>query len=206
MRNLPDVNNTNKRSSLAWGVVIISSLFMLLLSALVLSNGLDLSSVFLALRTSSLTTALPFLLVFSTRPLRRLKWTSEIGQWSHQYYRELWIVVAVSHLIHLAQIGLYYNLGQSCPASVWAVTLPLWIIVVSFAISAITNPEWFTNSHAQDVRLYKLGSWYVWLIFTIAFVLGAATGHLLFYNLPSATLFIAGAILRLRPRNIISMH
>lgn len=206
MRSLPDVNDVNKRSSLAWSLIVLASLSMGLLSALVLSNGLDVSSVLLALRVSSLTTALPFLLIFSMRPLKRLKWTSEIGQWSQQYYRELWVITAVSHLIHLAQIGLYYTFGQSCPFLVWAVTIPLWLVVVSFAIIAIVRPTWFKNAQFQDVRLYKLGSWYVWLIFTIAFVLGAATQHLLFYNLPSAILFIASAILRLRPSGIVAAH
>ena len=206
MGRLPDANDVNKRPSLSWSLIVLASLSMSLLSALVLSNGLEMSSVLLALRVSSLTTALPFLLVFSMRPLKRLKWTSEIGQWSQQYYRELWVITAVSHLIHLAQIGLYYTLGQSCPFLVWAVTLPLWIIMVGFAIIAIFNPVWFKNGQFQDVRLYTLGSWYIWLIFTVAFALGSATQHLLFYNLPSAILFIAGAILRLRPRDIVSVR
>lgn len=148
------------QTSLRWNLVILSSLFILLTSALVLSNGLDEASIFLALRVSSLTTALPFFLTFSMRPLQRFRVTRETGQWVQQQHRELWVITAVSHLIHLAQIALYYSLGQSCPLLVWAVTLPLWITIVGFAVIAIIYPQWFTNSRPQNLRLYEIGIWY----------------------------------------------
>lgn len=203
-------------SSVRWSLIVVSSLFMLLTSALVLSNGLDEMSVLLALRVSSLTTALSFFLIFAMRPLQRLSLTSKTGQWTELHHLDLWVIAAISHLIHLAQIGLYYTLGQSCPILVWAVTLPLWIIVVGFAGIAVVNPRWFATPRSQDAQLsrthnlsnglYTFGSWYVWFVFTVAFSLGAATQHLLFYNLPAAILFIAAALLRLRPQKLVSAH
>ncbi|MEM9088078.1 MAG: hypothetical protein AAGC93_04970 [Cyanobacteria bacterium P01_F01_bin.53] len=205
---------------LHWNLVTVASLFLVLTSALILSNGLDEACIFLALRVSSLTTALPFFLVFAMQPLQRLGLTREMGLWAQQYARDLWVIAAVSHLIHLAQIGLYYTLGRSCSAISWALTAPMWLILVWFAGLAIVQPSWFNSICADDsaaeyvaekapltrARLYQLGSWYVWLIFVGAFVGGAAAQHLLFYNLPAAILFIAAAILRVLPRRIVPAH
>ena len=201
---------------LHWSLVTVSSLFLVLTSALILSNGLDEASIFLALRVSSLTTALPFFLVFAMQPLQRLRITREMGLWAQQHARDLWVIAAVSHLIHLAQIGLYYSLGQSCSAISWALTAPMWLILIVFAGLAIVQPSWFNficaaeyaaeKAPSSKARLYQLGSWYVWLIFVGAFVGGATAQHLLFYNLPAAILFIAAAILRVLPRRIVPAH
>jgi len=184
--------------------MVFSSLFMVLVHALVLSNGLDELSVLLALRVSSLTTAIPFLLVFAMRPLQRLRFTAEAGDWAEQHQRDLWVMAAVSHLLHLAQIGLYYRLGMFCPAVVWAVTLPLWGIVVGFGAMAIALPQRLIAMQSRRFGLYAVGCWYTWFVFTLAFSLGAATHHLLFYNLPAAVLFVAAAVLRLRPKQLVS--
>jgi len=189
---------------LHWSLIALASVFMVLTSALVLSNGLDELSILLALRISSLTTALPFLLVFGMRPLQRLRLTAEVGMWAAQHQRDLWVMAAVSHLTHLAQIGLYYRLGLSCPALVWAVTLPLWGIVVGFAAMAIALPQRLMTMQSRRFGFYQLGCWYTWFVFTLAFSLGAATHHLLFYNLPAAVLFVAAAVLRLRPKRLVS--
>lgn len=121
------------------------------------------------------------------------------GLWIQRYYRELWAITAVSHLIHLAQIRLYYTLGQSCPVLVWVVTLPMWLTILGIGSTAVFVPRWFDIFQSQNPRLYEIGSWYSWFVFTLAFSLGAATQHLLFYNLPAVILFIAAALLRLRP-------
>lgn len=197
----------NNHSFLRWDLLAIASIFLLLSSALLLSNGVDEPSVILSLRVSSLTTALPFLIVFAMQPMQRFRLTRKTGQWAQQHFRELWIIAAVSHLIHLAQLGLYYQLGQACPPLVWAVTIPVWIILVLFAAISIFQPGWFSPMpHPQKGLLYKTGSWYVWLVFTVAFTLSSAAHHLLFYNLPSASLFVAAAVMRLLPRSQVSAH
>ena len=143
-----------------------------------------------------MTTALPFLLVFvaGSRSL------GDLGQWLEKSRRYLWLILTISHIIHLYQIGLYYQLGQSCPLTVWAVTSPLWIIMVTFSGVDLINPQLFERIHQAEtsitVRLFhEIGIWYVWLIFTVAFSLGTATKHLLFYNIPALVLFLAAAII-----------
>lgn len=190
----------NPTMSLRWSWIAIASLFCLLTSALILSNGLELSSIFLALRVSSLTTALPFLLLFAAQPLQRFGNTFSLGQWTQHHGRELWIIAAVSHFIHLGQIGLYYTLGKYCSLFSWTFTIPMWGILLVFSVLAIAKPNLFFQ--AQVARFYSLGSWYVWFIFTAAFSLGSAAQHLLFYNLPAATLFIAAGVLRGLPRQL----
>lgn len=207
---------------LHWSLVLISSLSLVLLSALVLSNGLDEASILLALRVSSLTTALPFLLLFALEPLLRLGLTHGIGQWIQQHQRDLWVFTAVSHLVHLVQIGLYYKLGQSCSLLVWLVTSPLWAILTLFGLAAMFQPSWLAPRTARTTifrsptsgfpsaqtkaLIYQIGSWYVWLIFTVAFGLGAASQHLLFYNLPAVVVFLAVAVLRGLPRGLVLLR
>lgn len=203
---------------LHWSLVLVASLFLLMLSALVLSNGLDEISVLVGLRVSSLTTALPFLLVFSLEPSLRFRPLLGLGHWIQQHQRDLWVVAGVSHLIHLGQIGLYYKLGQSCPLLVWAVTAPLWIILTLSALAAMFQPSWlaprtartsifrspssgFPSAQTKAV-VYQICGGYVWLVFTLAFVMGAATNHLLFYNLPAAALFLAVGLVRLLSRGL----
>jgi hypothetical protein len=203
---------------LHWGLIVISSLSLLLVSALILSNGLDQASLFIGLRVSSLTTALPFLLIFAIAPLQRFWFTAKTGDWAQEHQRSLWVIAAVSHLIHLGQIGLYYKLGQSCPLWVWLLTAPLWLILIWFAAVAIFQPNWFASparsrifrspgqgfpSAQAKARIYQIASWYVWLVFAAAFILSIAAQHLLFYNLPAAILFLAAALVRLLPRGLL---
>ncbi len=199
-------------------LVVLSGGFLLLLSALVLSNGLDEASIALALRVSSLTTALSFWLVFALAPLQHLGLIGRGGDWLQQHQRDLWVIAGISHLIHLGQIGLYYKLGQTCSLPVWLVTIPLWIILTLFAVFALIRPEWLLVQRSRSrifyspgsrfpsaktkALIFELGSWYIWLIFTLAFVLSIVAQHLLFYNLPAAVLFLAVAVLRVLPRGL----
>ncbi|MEL6814762.1 MAG: hypothetical protein AAFP03_08105 [Cyanobacteria bacterium J06598_3] len=197
----------DNRSLLHGHLIAIATIFLVLSSALLLSNGVNNSSVLLSLRVSSLTTALPFLLVFAMQPMQRFQVTRKTGQWAQQHFRDLWVIAAISHLIHLAQLGLYYQLGQSCPPLIWAVTTPVWIILGLFAAISIFQPGWFSpRPRPQKALLYEVGSWYVWLVFTVAFSLGSAAHHLLFYNLPAASLFVAAAVLRWLPHKQTSAY
>lgn len=207
---------------LHWSLVLIASLSLGLLSALVLSNGLDEASIGLALRVSSLTTALPFLLIFALEPMLRFGVTNSTGRWIQQHQRDLWVLAAVSHLIHLGQIGLYYKLGQSCSLWVWVVTSPLWGILSLFGCAAMFQPSWLAPRTARTnifrsptsgfpsaqtkALIYQCCSWYVWLVFALAFILGTASQHLLFYNLPAALLFLAVAMLRCLPRGLFLLR
>ncbi len=179
-----------KQTFFQWSGVIVATVLMILMSGLILYPQPTNESVFIALRISSLTTAIPFLLIFIARSITTIN--AKIGQWLQNNRRYLWLTLTISHLIHLYQIWLYYQLGQSCPVTVWLVTLPLWIITVSFAVVEIINPQIFDRPVLNWI--YKVGVWYVWLIFTLAFGLGTVGNHLLFYNLPAFILFLAGAI------------
>jgi hypothetical protein len=186
-----------RQTALGWAGVIIATLFMLLTSSLILYPTATLEKLFIALRVSSLTTAIPFLLIFAVRPLTRL--ATELGQWIQTNRPYLWIIATISHLIHLYQIFLYYQLGQSCPLAIWAVTSPLWIILVAIALLEITQPQRLDRLYAGNATkgsklLHGLSIWYVWLIFTASFGMSTITKHILIYNIPALILFLAGAI------------
>ena len=178
--------------------MLIATLFMMLASGLILYPKTTNDNILTALRLSSVTTAIPFLLVFTAKPLSVM--ASDLGRWVQSNRCYLWIILTISHLIHLYQILLYYQLGKSCPLIVWAITSPLWIIMVLFSGIELSQPSFFEQIfQAHRSRALKLlhgiGIWYIWLVFTLAFGLGSVARHILFYNIPAFVLFLAGAIL-----------
>lgn len=187
-----------RHSFLGWSGVFISAVFMILASGLILYPKITSENILTALRFSSVTTAIPFLLIFVTKPLTVI--TDEFGQWVLENRRYLWLTLTISHLIHLYQIVLYYQSGQSCPLTVWMVTTPLWVIMVFVSGTEILQPQLFNRLYqAKAPRrlslLYGIGIWYIWLVFTLAFGLGAVAKHIPFYNIPAFALFLAGAII-----------
>jgi hypothetical protein len=191
---------TSTRTLLGWSSVVISTVLMVLASSLILYPSPTLVNILTALRLSSVTTALPFLLIFVARPLVFLTGLGDLGAWIQANRRYLWLMMTVSHLIHLYQIRLYYQLGQSCPPLVWMITAPLWIVMVLFAGIEIFQPQRLAGLYQgrnTDVMtlLHKIGGGYIWLVFTLAFGLAAVDNHLLFYNVPALVLFLAGGVL-----------
>jgi hypothetical protein len=183
-----------QQTFLGWSGVLIATVLMMLSSGLILYPTITNENILTALRVSSLTTALPFLLIFVTGSLTIM--TQDLGRWLQTNRRYLWLILTISHLIHLFQIFLYYQLGQSCSLTVWIVTSPLWIIMVIFSAIEISNSQLFA-AHSQRLfrLLYSIGIWYIWLIFSLAFGLGAVAKHIPFYNIPAFVLFLAAAII-----------
>lgn len=188
-----------QQTSLGWSGVAIATIFIVLISSLILYPNVTSENVLTSLRFSSVTTALPFLLVFVAKPLRVLNVFSNLGQWAQANRRYLWLILTISHLLHLYQIFLYYQLGSSCSWLVWAITSPLWVIMVLFSAVAIFKPQLFDQlPQANGTKglnlIYEIGNWYIWLVFTLAFGLGSVAKHIPFYNVPAFILFLAGAI------------
>lgn len=189
-----------QQTALGWSGVAIATLLMILVSALILYPTVTMEKVLTALRLSSVTTALPFLLVFVAKPLTILDVPLGLGQWLQRNRRYLWLTLTISHLLHLYQIWFFYQLGQSCPLVIWAITSPLWIIMVLFSIVEIAQPQRFdllavVKGTRRLQFIYGCGVWYVWLVFTLAFGSGAIAQHLPFYNIPALILFLAGGVL-----------
>ena len=187
-----------QRTLLGWSGVLIATILMVLASALILYPEITSENILTSLRFSSLTTAIPFLLIFVAQPLTAI--SDEIGQWLQTNRRYLWLILTISHLIHLYQIVLYYQLGESCSLIVWGITAPLWLIMVAFSAVELMKPQLFDSFYQGDGsralrRLHRMGIWYVWLVFTVAFGLGAMAKHIPFYNVPALVLFLAGAIM-----------
>jgi hypothetical protein len=188
-----------QRPSLGWGEVAIATVLMVLISGLILYPSLTDANILTALRVSSLITALPFLLVFSAKPLVQLNVMSSLGRWSERNSGTLWLILTISHLLHLYQIGLYYRLGQSCPWTVWVMTAPLWVLMLIWSGVEIFQPQVFTQLYRSQRSkqwnlFYGVASWYIWFVFAVAFGLGTVMQHILFYNLPAFGLFVAAAI------------
>jgi hypothetical protein len=70
-----------QRVSLGWSGVAIATVLMMLCSGLILYPIATDANILTSLRVSSVTTALPFLLVFTAKPLARLNVGGGIGVW-----------------------------------------------------------------------------------------------------------------------------
>lgn len=191
------MQSRKKQALLGYTAVVIATVFIILTSSLIIYPQITDENLLTALRFTSLTTAVPFLLFFVAKPLAVGK--NELGKWFQNNHCYLWLILTISHLIHLYQIFLYYQLGKSCPLSVWLVTSPLWIIMVIFSILELIKPQLFNQLYQENPPrllsfLHGIGVWYVWFVFTLAFALGTVDKHLLFYNIPALVLFLAGAI------------
>jgi hypothetical protein len=92
-----------QRVSLGWSGVAIATVLMMLCSGLILYPIATDANILTSLRVSSVTTALPFLLVFTAKPLARLNVGGGIGVWAQTNRASLWLILTASHLIHLAQ-------------------------------------------------------------------------------------------------------
>ena len=190
--------NSPQQTLWRWSGVLSVSIYMLITSALILSPTLTNENILIALRLSSLTTAIPFWLIFVTKPMMRI--ANDLGIFLQENRRYLWLIATISHFIHLYQIFLYYQLGNSCPLSIWFVTSPLWIFMALFSILEIFKPQLLDDIYRLDnlkaLRFfYSFSLWYIWLIFTFAFVLATIGKQLLFYNIPASILFVAGGIM-----------
>ena len=180
------------------GVAVIS-LAMFLFSGLILYPKVTNENILTALQVTSVTTALPFLLVFTAKPLTLFSLSRNLGQWAQTNRSSLWLILTISHFLHLYQIWLYYQQGQSCPWYIWAITSPLWLIMGLFSAVELFNPQLFDRlSRVHGNRGLKIvhgvGSVYIWLVFTLAFGIGTLEHHLLFYNGPAFVLFLSGLL------------
>lgn len=198
-----------QRAVFGWSGVAIAAVFMVLVSGLILYPKPTSESILAALRFSSVTTALPFLLVFAAKPLASSYISRDFGKWVQNNRKVLWLVLTFSHLLHLYQIFIFYQLGQSCPWTVWAFTTPLWIFMVLFSGWELMKPQFFeplnhSETSSEDFvqpnpaikLIYGIGIWYIWLVFTLAFGLSAVAKHIPFYNIPALILFLSAAIAR----------
>lgn len=189
---------TATHSRLAWVGVVVATLALFLTSHLILYPQPTPETLLLALRVTSLTTALPLWLVGVAGPIALV--SRELAQWVQTHRRYLWLALTASHLIHLYQIALYYQVGQQCPPLVWAITIPVWGVMVGVAAVEWLRPQWIDGLDQRTATLgglwlYGIALGYVWLVFTLAFGLGAIAHHLPFYNIPAFLLFLAGGIL-----------
>ncbi|MEB3332478.1 MAG: hypothetical protein VKI83_08310 [Synechococcaceae cyanobacterium] len=179
------------------GWTVIGSIAALsLISVLILQPQVNSDNILTALRVSSATTAIPFLLLFALTPFDRAGTAAH--RWLTGHRAEAWLILTASHLVHLGQIGLYYRLGQTCPLTVWLITIPVWLVMLAVTLVVLTRQQLLAGGGSGGSRwagaLYAAGLWVVWLVFLLAFALGSAAGHLLAYNLPALVLFLAAAL------------
>ncbi|MGB3532695.1 MAG: hypothetical protein WBA13_04165 [Microcoleaceae cyanobacterium] len=100
------MQRTQQQEVLGWSAVGIATAFIILVSGLIMYPELTDDNILTALRFSSLTTAIPFILFFIAKPLTVVN--HELGEWLQNNNRYLWLILTISYIIHLYQIFLYY--------------------------------------------------------------------------------------------------
>lgn len=107
-------------STFGWSLVIAASLFIFLVSSLIFYVDVGEESTRTVLRFTSLTSAIPFLLVFISKPFSYIQWSQEFSQWTQHNRRYLWLILTASHLIHLYAIFVFFQLKvKEIPGYIW---------------------------------------------------------------------------------------
>lgn len=199
----------NNSSTLGWSLVIAASLFILLVSGLIFYVGVNEDSTRTVLRFTSVTSALPFLLVFLSKPLSYFQRTQEFSQGTRDNRRYLWLTLTASHLVHLYAIFVFFQLKvKEIPGSVLWMGGIAYAIILIFGGIELVKPSLFDEARNSQSNsfinwIYGSGIWYVWLLFFLTY-LGSATGlsalaqgRQMFYTIPGAIVFLAAALFRL---------
>ncbi|KST64524.1 hypothetical protein [Mastigocoleus testarum] len=202
-----------KNSSLVgWSLVIASSLFILLITGLIFYVGVNEQTIRTVLRFTSVTSVVPFLLVFVSKPCSYIQRLQEYSLWIENYRRYLWLILSISHLVHLFGIFVFVQLRvKQVPGYIWFTGGIAYLIIMIFAVMELVNSSIFDEvskgvSDSFSKLIYVSGIWYIWLYFLFAYV-GAASGYSpltkgrqLFYTIPAAIIFIATALLHVLVR------
>lgn len=199
-----------KNSSIfGWSLVIAASVFIVLVTGLIFYVGVNEQTTRTVLRFTSVTSVIPFLLVFVSKPGSYIQKIQEFSQWIKNNRRYLWLILSVSHLVHLYAIFVFLQLKvKEVPSYIWLTGGIAYLVILIFAVVELIKPSVFDEvsqglGDSFTKLVYTSGIWYVWLYFFLAYV-GAASGYSaltkgrqLFYTIPATIIFISAALLHL---------
>lgn len=194
---------------IGWSLVIAASVFIVLVTGLIFYVGVDEQTTRTVLRFTSVTSVIPFLLVFIAKPCSYIQRIQYFSQWTDNNRRYLWLILSISHLVHLYGIFVFLQLKvQEVPGFIWLTGGIAYLVILIFAVVELVKPSLF-DEVSQGVGdnftklIYTSGIWYVWLYFFLAYVGSAsgysalAKGRQIFYTVPATIIFIAAALLHL---------
>lgn len=199
-----------KNSSIfGWSLVIAASVFIMLVTGLIFYVGVNEQTTRTVLRFTSVTSVIPFLLVFVSKPGSYIQKIQEFSQWAEKNRRYLWLILSISHLVHFYAIFVFLQLNiKEVPGYIWLTGGIAYLIILIFAVVELVKPSVFDEvsqglGDSFTKLVYTSGIWYVWLYFFLAYI-GAATGYSaltkgrqIFYTIPATIIFISAALLHL---------
>jgi methionine sulfoxide reductase heme-binding subunit len=134
-------------------------------------HGWDVEGLRLVIRATARASLVLFFLAFTAGALVRLM-PSEITRWQRRNRRYLGVSFAASHFIHLAALIALASVDREL---FWQLTTPANIILAGAAylfIAAMTVTSFDRTTAWLGPRKWRLlhlvGSWYIWLSFTVA--------------------------------------
>lgn len=199
-----------KNSSITgWSLVITSSVFIVLVTSLIFYVGINEQTTRTVLRFTSVTSVIPFLLVFLSKPCSYIPIIQEFSRWINRNRRYLWLILSFSHSVHLYGIFVFLRLKvKEVPGFIWLTGGLAYLIILMFAVIELVNPSLFQRvsegvSDSFTKLIYATGIWYIWFYFLLAYV-GAASGYSalskgrqIFYTVPATIILLVSALLYL---------
>lgn len=153
-------------------VIVVSAVLLLAVSVLAHAKGGGIDGVRSAIRTTARTSIILFLLAFTASSVAALVPTP-FTRWQQRNRRYLGLAFAISHLFHAIVIVLLFRADTRL---FWTLTNVVGVVSGSiayafiFAMAATSfdrTARWLGPRNWRILHLF--GSWYIWLIFLVAF-------------------------------------
>jgi len=188
-----------------WPLLGATSAALMLMAAAILLFQPDLHGLHAVLRATGRSSLVFFLLAFSASALWRL-WPGAWSRWQLRNRRYLGLSFAASHTIHLFALA---GLAWPDPAKFFKGTHTSTLVFGALAygfIFALAATSFDRSAAWLGARrwalLHRVGSYYIWAIFFLTFLAGAASGAPRYWTGVAAVLAVmtlrVGASFRIR--------
>ncbi|SIO09360.1 hypothetical protein [Paraburkholderia phenazinium] len=181
----------------AWQLVWTSTLTVAGIAAIILIRQTDLVGVRSVIAMSARTSLVLFCLAFSGSSVHRL-WPGRWSRWQLRNRRYLGLSFAASHTIHIAALIVFGVVAPAVYATVGTWTNGMlaglaYVFLLAMAATSFDRTAAWLGA-ARWRALHLVGSYYIWLIFLIAFGKRMMRHPVSFYPVAVAILVLSLAI------------
>lgn len=177
-----------------WQIVQCSTLIIVTVFALILlAKGMNEDTFRLLIRLTARSSCILFLLAFIASAWQKLK-PSQVSRWLLQNRRYFGLSMAISHGFHaLAIAGVAVLTSENMVRDNFSANLG-YVFILLMTITSFKRPAAILGRRNWKI-LHKLGIYYLWLSFTVAFAKRLGESWLLYT--PWVAMLIFALILRL---------
>ena len=181
-----------------WPIVgWVAAAVTLMTGLLVWQHGLGDEGLRIVLRATARTSLALFLAAFVASSLRRLVRTP-LTDWLLRNRRQLGVGFAVSHAVHGWAIVSLLRLGIDVGTLVLVIAGFGYVLIAAMTVTSFDRTTAWLGPRAWR-RLHATGVWYLWFVFTVTYVVPAASDLLAAVSL-GALLLALGVRIAVRVR------